>query len=68
MRKPPTKKCCNPLRLLIVEDDTALACSIGEWFELDGHSCDYAAEGREALAILSHTDFDVILLLSLIHI
>ena len=62
MRKPPTKKCCNPLRLLIVEDDTALACSIGEWFELDGHSCDYAAEGREALAILSHTDFDVILL------
>lgn len=61
MRKPPANQ-CPPLRLLIVEDDTALACSIGEWFELDGHCCDYAAEGRAALALLSQADFDVILL------
>lgn len=40
----------------------ALACSIGEWFELDGHSCDYAADGRQALAIISDSVFDVILL------
>ncbi len=62
MRKPSNKKSSNPLRLLIVEDDAALACSIGEWFELDGHSCDYAAEGRAALALLSEADFDVVLL------
>ena len=59
----------NPLRLLIVEDDTALASSIIEWFELDGHSCDFAADGRAALALMSHADFDVVLLdVSLPHI
>lgn len=52
----------NPLRLLIVEDDAALACSIGEWFELDGHSCDYAADGKAALELIACADFDVILL------
>ena len=40
----------------------ALASSIGEWFELDGHSCDYAADGQAALALVSGADFDVILL------
>ncbi len=57
-----TEGCSNPLRLLIVEDDMALASSIGEWFELDGHSCDYASDGRAALALLSNAIFDVILL------
>jgi len=52
----------NQLRLLIVEDDMALASSIGEWFELDGHSCDYASDGQAALALLSNANFDVILL------
>ncbi|MFK7886795.1 MAG: response regulator transcription factor [Gammaproteobacteria bacterium] len=52
----------NPLRLLIVEDDMALASSIGEWFELDGHSCDFAADGQEALVLTGSADFDVILL------
>lgn len=56
------RKCPSPLRLLIVEDDTELALSIGEWFTLDGHTCDYAADGREALALLSHAHFDVLLL------
>lgn len=50
------------LRLLIVEDDTALAASIGDWFELDGHCCDYAADGRTALALIADANFDVILL------
>jgi len=54
--------CPNPLRLLIVEDDLALASSIGEWFELDGHRCDYAADGQAALALIASADFDVILL------
>ena len=62
MNKMSTKKSSNPLRLLIVEDDTALAASIGDWFELDGHSCDYATDGRAALALISDADFDVILL------
>lgn len=54
----------NPktLRLLIVEDDQSLASSLMEWFELDGHACDYAADGREALALTSRESFDVILL------
>ena len=62
MSKMSTERCSNPLRLLIVEDDMALASSIGEWFELDGHSCDYAADGQAALALVSGADFDVILL------
>ena len=52
----------TPLRLLIVEDDAALASSLGEWFELDGHSCDFAADGQAALALISQADFDVMLL------
>ena len=51
-----------PLRLLIVEDDKALAASIGEWFALDGHTCDYATDGRIALELISQAQFDVILL------
>ncbi len=62
MRKLSTEGNPKPLRLLIVEDDTALACSIGEWFELDGHSCDYAADGQAALTLIARADFDVILL------
>lgn len=52
----------KPLRLLIVEDDQSLASSLIEWFELDGNTCDYAADGREALALTSRDNFDVILL------
>lgn len=62
MHKLPTKENSKPLRLLIVEDDLALAASIGDWFELDGHSCDYATDGRAALALISDDNFDVILL------
>ncbi|MEL6870965.1 MAG: response regulator transcription factor [Pseudomonadota bacterium] len=69
MNKPSTQASPNPLRLLIVEDDAALAASIGDWFELDGHSCDYAADGRAALALISQAYFDVIILdVSLPHI
>lgn len=69
MEKRSANRDSNPLRLLIVEDDTALASSIIEWFELDGHSCDFAADGRAALALMSHADFDVVLLdVSLPHI
>jgi len=62
MRKKSNDAELCPLRLLIVEDDAALASSIGEWFSLDGHSCDFAADGRAALARLSQSDFDVMLL------
>lgn len=51
-----------PLRLLVVEDDAALAATLGEWFELEGHCCDFAADGQHALSLLACTDFDVILL------
>jgi len=62
MRKLSMEGCPSPQRLLIVEDDLALASSIGEWFELDGHRCDYAADGQAALALIASADFDVILL------
>ncbi len=62
MTTPPERTSANPLRLLIVEDDRALAASIGDWFELDGHTCDYAVDGRAALAIVSDNVFDVIIL------
>ncbi|MEO1574275.1 MAG: response regulator transcription factor [Pseudomonadota bacterium] len=62
MTTPPERKSAQPLRLLIVEDDRALAASIGDWFELDGHTCDYAVDGRTALALVSENAFDVILL------
>lgn len=62
MSKLSKQECANPLRLLIVEDDMSLACSIGEWFELDGHRCDYAADGHAALELIAHADFDVLLL------
>ncbi len=62
MKNQPDGLGVKPLRLLIVEDDMALASSIGEWFTLDGHSCDYAADGRAALALLADAHFDVMLL------
>jgi len=62
MRKQSEAAVQKPLRLLIVEDDAALASSIGEWFTLDGHRCDYAADGQAALLLLSKTSFDVMLL------
>lgn len=62
MTTPPERKRANPLRLLIVEDDRALAASIGDWFELDGHTCDYALDGRAALALVADNAFDVIIL------
>lgn len=62
MTTPSKRKSANPLRLLIVEDDRALAASIGDWFELDGHSCDYATDGRAALALIADAYFDVIIL------
>ncbi len=62
MNKLSTQGCSSPLRLLIVEDDMALASSIGEWFELDGHRCDYAADGQAALELIARADFDVMLL------
>lgn len=74
MRNPsteerPKEERPKPLRLLIVEDDTKLAASIGDWFELDGHSCDYATDGRSALVLISEAFFDVIILdVSLPHV
>jgi len=50
------------LRLLIVEDDSALASTLGEWFTLDGHSCDYAADGYAAMTRIESDTYDVMLL------
>lgn len=69
MEKGSSTTSTKAQRLLIVEDDLTLASSIGEWFELDGHSCDYAVDGRAALSLLSKKDFDVIILdVSLPHV
>jgi DNA-binding response OmpR family regulator len=62
MQTPSTERHAIPLRLLIVEDDAALASTLGEWFELDGHRCDYAPDGQVALSLIATSEFDVILL------
>ena len=62
MNKQYRNEAQNPLRLLIVEDDASLASTIGDWFTLDGHCCDYAVDGQVALSLLSRAHFDVMLL------
>ncbi len=57
-----TDDCKILLRILIVEDDVSLASSIGEWFELEGHVCDYATDGRIALSLIFKENYDVIIL------
>lgn len=50
------------MRLLIVEDSPTLAASLRATLEQDGHACDHAADGEQAIGFLSAHDYDLLLL------
>jgi len=50
------------LRILLVEDQAALAASIIDFLESHGHRLDYAADGRQGLDLALGGSYDVVLL------
>ena len=50
------------MRLLIVEDSPTLAASLQATLEQDGHACDHAADGEQAIAFLAGHDYDLLVL------
>jgi two-component system, OmpR family, response regulator RegX3 len=50
------------MRVLIVEDDDAIATPLAKGLEREGLDVDRVETGRDALAHTAHTDFDVVLL------
>lgn len=52
----------NMAKILHVEDDVALAKNVSQWFETQGHTCETANNGKDALQLLEHFQYDIILL------
>jgi len=52
----------KPLRILLIEDEPALAQNILDYLALSGHQTDYAADGKLGLQLALAGRFDVILL------
>lgn len=50
------------MRLLIVEDSPTLAASLQTTLEQDGHACDHAGDGEQAIAFLAGHDYDLLVL------
>ncbi len=50
------------MRILYVEDDTTLAKTVERMLEMEGHECDRAETGREAVRLGRDNQYDVILL------
>ncbi len=50
------------MRLLVVEDETALCTSIAEGLKLDGYEVDTCQDGQEALELCQVESYDLILL------
>lgn len=50
-----------PKRILIAEDDSTLRCAMKFILIAAGYSAESAADGEEALAMLAHHDFDLLL-------
>ncbi len=50
-----------PVRLLIVEDDAALAALLDEYFREAGYDVELRARGDDALAVLRERSFDLVL-------
>jgi DNA-binding response OmpR family regulator len=48
--------------LLLVEDETALACRVQESLEAAGYIVDWAQDGGEALALAREREYAVIIL------
>src|ERR1041384_331276 len=56
MSAPP-----EPLRVLVIDDDKALAETIAESLERRGHACTVATAGKAGAAKLDDDTFDVVL-------
>jgi DNA-binding response OmpR family regulator len=52
----------SPYRILIADDEEHTRSALVRAFQLKGYTCRGAADGQEALAILSHEDYDLLLL------
>jgi two-component system CheB/CheR fusion protein len=52
----------RPLRVLVVDDEHATRSALGDLFKVEGYDCRLAADGREAMTILSVWDADLIVL------
>ena len=50
------------MRVLYVEDDEPLAKTVERMLEMEGHQCDRARTGREAVQLGQSSNYDVILL------
>ena len=51
----------EPLRVLVIDDDKALAETIAESLERRGHACTVCTGGKSGAAKLEEQDFDVVL-------
>jgi len=59
--KTPPRGVPAPLRLLVVDDEEVLTELLGDFLRSVGHSVDQARNGRQALAMATSQDYDVIL-------
>ena len=59
--KAPPRGVPAPLRLLVVDDEEVLTELLGDFLRSVGHSVDQARNGRQALAMATSQDYDVIL-------
>jgi len=49
-------------RILVVEDDKAMAVALSDGFQYEGHSVSLARDGEEGLALASESRFDLVVL------
>lgn len=54
-------KPANPIRILVVDDEAEVAKTVAETLDLSGYECQTAIGGDEALNLLEHDGFDIIL-------
>ncbi|KGJ91551.1 response regulator transcription factor [Colwellia psychrerythraea] len=50
------------ISVLLVEDDIDLAATVVDYLEIEGISCDHAANGVQGLSLIDNNDYHVILL------
>ncbi|HYV06878.1 MAG TPA: response regulator transcription factor, partial [Blastocatellia bacterium] len=49
-------------RILVVEDDKAMAVALSDGFQYEGHAVSLARDGAEGLALASESKFDLVVL------
>ena len=57
----------RPIRVLVVDDDEAHAEALVDGLEIDGHLCQAAHSGKEAITLLEEKGFDCVLLDLVLH-